>query len=132
MWQYGLRGLVSGGALASASLVLEIFGTVAAPLPDRGLAAPSRGVMAAPAALPDVPEPAATPPAAPAEQYAWTVTVPVQVPTPATLSRAPQLAFAAWATRLARITGIPARALEAYANAHAIWPPAIRAAASPG
>jgi membrane-bound lytic murein transglycosylase B len=120
VWHYGLRGMVSGGALASASLVLGIFGTVAAPLPDRGLAAPSKVVMAAPAALPDVPEPAATPPAAPAEQAARTVTIPAQIPTSATLSRAPQLAFAAWATRLARVTGIPARALEAYANAHAV------------
>ncbi|HEX6404972.1 MAG TPA: murein transglycosylase [Pseudonocardiaceae bacterium] len=123
--QYGLRGVVSGAALASASLVLGAFGTVAAPLPDRGLAAPVPVVMAAPAALPDVPEPAATPPAdssaaAPAAGTARTVTIPVQVPATATLSRAPQLAFAAWATRLARVTGIPARALEAYANAHAV------------
>ena len=121
--QYALRGMVSGGALASASLVLGALGTVAAPLPDRGLAAPVRVVMAAPAALPDVPEPAAAPdpsPAAPAEQTARPVTIPARTPTPATLSRAPQLAFAAWATRLARVTGIPARALEAYANAHAV------------
>lgn len=115
--------MVSGGALASASLVLGIFGTVAAPLPDRGLAAPVPVVMAAPAALPDVPEPAATPGlslAAPAAGTARTVTVPVQIPAPSTLSHAPQLAFAAWASRLARVTGIPVRALEAYANAHAV------------
>ena len=125
VWQYGLRGVVSGGALASASLVVAVLGTMAAPLPDRGLAAPSKVVMAAPAALPDVPEPAAAQAstvsaAAPAGGAARTVTIPVQVPAPATPPGQPQLAYAAWATRLARVTGIPARALEAYANAHAV------------
>ncbi len=91
---------------------------VAAPLPDRGLAAPTAMVMAAPAALPDVPAPAGAPVAAgPAAQA---VTVPVQIPVPAASPRAPQLAFAAWASRMGRVTGIPARALEAYANAHAV------------
>ena len=46
VWHYGLRGVVSGGALASASLVVARLGTMAAPLPDRGLAAPSNVVMA--------------------------------------------------------------------------------------
>ncbi|MGH3926437.1 MAG: lytic transglycosylase domain-containing protein, partial [Pseudonocardiaceae bacterium] len=32
---------------------------------------------------------------------------------------APQLAFSEWASRVAPITGIPQRALQAYANAHA-------------
>ena len=44
----------------------------------------------------------------------------MQVPAPATPPGQPQLAYAAWARRLARVTGIPARALEAYANAHAV------------
>ena len=124
VWHYGLRGVVSGGALASASLVVAVLGTMAAPLPDRGLAAPSKVVMAAPAALPDVPEPAAAQGAAsapaPAGGTARTVTIPVQIPAPATPPNQPQLTYAAWATRLARVTGIPARALEAYANAHAV------------
>ena len=48
------------------------------------------------------------------------VTIPVQIPAPAAHPRAPQLAFAAWATRISRATGISQRALEAYANAHAV------------
>jgi membrane-bound lytic murein transglycosylase B len=81
--------------------------------------------MAVPAALPDVPEPAAAS-AAPADQpvaagsAAQTVTIPVQIPVAVAVPRAPQLAFSAWASRMARATGIPARALEAYANAHAV------------
>lgn len=124
VWHYGLRGVVSGGALASASLVVAVLGTMAAPLPDRGLTAPSKVAMAAPAALPDVPEPAAQGAAvsapAPAGGAARTVTIPVQISAPANPPSQPQLAYAAWATRLARVTGIPARALEAYANAHAV------------
>jgi membrane-bound lytic murein transglycosylase B len=122
--QYGLRGVISGGALASATLVVAVLGTTAAPLPDRGLAAPSKVVMAAPAALPDVPEPAAAQGTAsapaPAGGTARTVTIPVGLPAPTTPPGQPQLAYSAWATRLARVTGIPARALEAYANAHAV------------
>ncbi len=79
--------------------------------------------MAAPAALPDVPEPAAQPAAQtvqPAGQPSQAVTIPVQIPAPAARPRAPQVAFAAWATRVSRATGISQRALEAYANAHAV------------
>lgn len=123
VWQYGVRGLVSGGALACASLVVAVLGTVAAPLPDRGLASPSPVAMAAPAALPDVPEPDAAPvaPSAPSTSGpARTVTIPVQIPAQATPPGGPQLAYAAWAARLSRVTGISVRALEAYANAHAV------------
>jgi len=119
--------MLSGGALASAGLVLAGLGSVAAPLPDRGLAAPTAAVMAAPAALPDVPEPAAQPvaPTLGAPQAVHhTVTIPVQIPpAPARKAQkpaAPQLAFADWATRMSRVTDIPQRALEAYANAHAV------------
>ncbi len=129
---YALRGVLSGAALVCAGLVVVGLGTVAAPLPDRGLAAPTPVAMAAPAALPDVPEPAAAP-TAPTSQpasggpAARTVTIPVQIPVSAGVPRAPRLAFAAWASRMARVTGIPARALEAYANAHAVM-----AATQPG
>ncbi len=122
---YALRGVVSSTALACAGLAVATLGTVAAPLPDRGLAAPTPVAMAAPAALPDVPEPAATesigaPAAQPGGKPSQTVTIPVQIPAPAARPGGPQLAFAAWATRMSRPTGIPQRALEAYANAHAV------------
>jgi membrane-bound lytic murein transglycosylase B len=123
---YALRGVLSGGALACAGLVVVGLGALAAPLPDRGLAAPMPVAMAAPAALPDVPEPAAAPVAQPAGQPAGE-RVTIQIPAPAVRPGAPALAFAAWATRMARVTGIPVRALEAYANAHAVL-----AAARPG
>jgi membrane-bound lytic murein transglycosylase B len=124
---YLLRGVLSGGALACAGVILAALGSVAAPLPDRGLAAPSPAAMAAPAALPDVPEPVTqpvaqsggtSPPAAvPVHQ---TVTVPLRIPAPGPATGAPQLAFADWAARMSRITNIPQRALEAYASAHAV------------
>jgi membrane-bound lytic murein transglycosylase B len=120
-----LRGVVSGGALACAGLLVTVLGAVAGPLPDRGLAAPAAVAMAAPAALPDVAEPVAAPVAQPSAQAAGQpaaqqITIPVQIPGPALKPGAPALAFAAWATRLTRATGIPQRALEAYANAHAL------------
>jgi membrane-bound lytic murein transglycosylase B len=124
---YVLRGLLSGGALASAGLVLTALGSVAAPLPDRGLAAPAPAALAAPAALPDVAEPAAQPvaaEAAPAQRAnqppRQIVSIPVQIAEPEKPAANPQLAFADWATRMSRVTKIPQRALEAYANAHAM------------
>jgi membrane-bound lytic murein transglycosylase B len=128
---YLLRGVLSVGALACAGLILAGLGSVAAPLPDRGLAAPARAVMAAPAALPDVAEPVAESvtqpapaqpgPAQPAGRPGQqTVNIPVQLPAPAKSPGGPQLAFADWATRMSRVTGVPQRALEAYANAHAV------------
>jgi membrane-bound lytic murein transglycosylase B len=106
--------------LTCAGAVVVTLSAVAAPLPDRGLAAPTPVALAAPAALPDVPEPAAQTVAVPAGKPSHTVTIPVQIPVPAVNPGAPQLAFAAWATRMSRPTGIPQRALEAYANAHAV------------
>ncbi len=122
---YALRGVLSGGALGCAGLVVVGLGALAAPLPDRGLAAPAPVAMAAPAALPDVPEPAAAP-VVPStgqpsgQQAGGQVTIPVQIPARAARPGSPALAFTAWAARMARVTGIPARALAAYANAHAV------------
>jgi membrane-bound lytic murein transglycosylase B len=82
--------------------------------------------MAAPAALPDVAEPVAIQPGAPpagaptAAPGRQTVTIPVQISPPAQSAGAPQLAFADWALRMSRVTSIPQRALQAYANAHAV------------
>lgn len=121
--QYLIRGVLSSGALACAGLLLAGLSSVAAPLPDRGLAAPAPAALAAPAALPDVPEPAAqTAPAQPGNQQArQTVTIPVQIPERVKPpGGGPQLAFADWATRMSRATNVPQRALEAYANAHAM------------
>lgn len=121
MWHYGLRAVCSTTALACAGLVVVSMGAYAAPLPDRGLASPTPVAMAAPAALPDVPEPAAEPAAQqPASQPAGgqqQVKIPIQLPAQPQSKDRPQLAFAAWATRMGRVTGIPARALEAYAYA---------------
>ncbi|MGB6162981.1 MAG: murein transglycosylase [Pseudonocardiaceae bacterium] len=127
--QYLLRGVLSGGALACAGVLIAALSSVVAPLPDRGLTAPvpAPAAMAAPAALPDVPEPAtqpvaeasgvSQPAAAPVHR---TVTVPVEIPLPRPVAGPPQLAFADWATRMSRATNIAQRALEAYANAHAV------------
>ncbi|MGH3717467.1 MAG: lytic murein transglycosylase [Pseudonocardiaceae bacterium] len=132
--QYLLRGVLSGGALACAGLLLAGLGSVAAPLPDRGFVATAAATVAAPAALPDVAEPAARPvgetvdaPQPAAVPVHPTVTIPVQIPAAPKRPVAPQLAFADWATRMSRVTTIPQRALEAYANAHAVM-----AATQPG
>ena len=130
---YLLRGVLSGGALTCAGLVMVALGSVAGPLPDRGLAAPAPAALAAPAALPDVAEPVAQPvsttgpaqqpssPAQPAQPGHQTVAVPLQIPAaPNKPVGGPQLAFADWATRISRVTTIPQRALESYANAHAM------------
>jgi membrane-bound lytic murein transglycosylase B len=118
---YALRGVLSGGALACAGLIVVGLGSLAAPLPDRGLASPTPMAMAAPAALPDVPEPAAAPVVQPTGRPAGRqITIPLRITAPAVRPGAPSLAFAAWATRMARVIGVPVRALEAYANAHAV------------
>ena len=126
MSHYLVRGVLSGGALACAGLVLAGLVSVAAPLPDRGVAAPTQAALAAPAALPDVAEPAAQPiaenaPTQPGNQQPRrTVSIPVQISEPEKPVGGPQLAFADWATRMSRATKIPQRALQAYANAHAV------------
>jgi membrane-bound lytic murein transglycosylase B len=114
---YVLRGVLSVGALGCAGLVVVGLGGVAAPLPDRGFAQPAPAAIAAPAALPTVPEPARS--------------IPAQLPPPAAEAggpppaeevvlpeMTPQMAFTAWAAKVAPVTGIPQRALQAYANAH--------------
>lgn len=116
---YALRAVLSGGVFACAAMAVAALVEVAAPLPDRGVGVPVPVMMAAPAALPDVPQPAAAAaPAGPVGEHS--VRIPVQLPAPSTPPGQPQLAFAAWATRMSRVTGIPVRALEAYAYAHAV------------
>ncbi|MGH3870074.1 MAG: lytic transglycosylase domain-containing protein [Pseudonocardiaceae bacterium] len=125
---YLLRGILSGGALACAGLIVVGLSSVAAPLPDRGPATPVVAAMAAPAALPDVPEPATAPVTQPAPAQVpgappagkTTITIPVEIPAQAPPPGGPQLAFADWAGRLSRVTAIPQRALQAYGNAHAV------------
>lgn len=113
---YVLRAVLSVGALACAVVVVVGLGGVAAPLPDRGLIQPVPAGIAAPAALPTVPEPVRSelvplqPPPAAAEEPAEPVTLP---------GTAPEVAYSGWAARVAPVTGIPERALQAYANAHA-------------
>lgn len=110
-----VRVVLSVGALACAGLVVAGLGGVAAPLPDRGLVQPVPAAIAAPAALPTVPEPARSAPAplplpAPEQPPSEPETLPVT---------APEVAYSAWAARVSPATGIPERALQAYANAHA-------------
>ncbi len=122
---YLLRGMLSAGALACAGLVVLALSAVAAPLPDRGVTRPAPAAeIAAPAALPDVPEPAAAPVPVPAAQPATQPAAgqpaePGPQAAPAVTPDAREVAFAAWASRMSRATGISARALQAYANAHA-------------
>ena len=113
---YLLRGMLSAGVLACAVVLVAGLSGVVAPLPDRGFADPTQAAVAAPAALPTVPEPDRSvvvppQPAAPAEQPAQQAELPAQ--------EGPQVAFSEWAGRVAAATGIPRRALQAYANAHA-------------
>ncbi len=93
---------------------------LAVPLPEG--APVQAGPVAVPAALPPVPVPAgsasvtvpAQPDPAPAEQSA------PEQPNPAPEEAPPQQAFAAWAAGVASATGVPERALQAYAFAHVV------------
>ncbi|MGH3931048.1 MAG: lytic transglycosylase domain-containing protein [Pseudonocardiaceae bacterium] len=115
---YLLRGVLSAGALACAGLVVATLGGLAAPLPDRGIAQPAPAVMAAPAALPSVPDPVRSP-IVPQQPPVQTEGQPQQQSEAELPAVAPQVAFSEWASRVAPVTGIPQRALQAYANAHA-------------
>jgi membrane-bound lytic murein transglycosylase B len=124
VWHQGLCAVVSSGALASASLMAAVLTTMGVLSPDRGPAESASMVMAAPPILTDIPAPAVPltglPPAAPIAGPPRAGTIPAQIPASATPTGGPQLAYAAWATRLSWVTGIPMRALEAYAYAHAV------------
>jgi membrane-bound lytic murein transglycosylase B len=113
-----LRSMLSAGALACAGLLMVGLSTVAVPLPDRGFDQPAAAAeIAAHPALPDVPAPVAAPNAQPSgEQSAE----PEPQAAPTRPAGGEEVVFSAWATRMSRATGIPARALLAYANAHAV------------
>ncbi len=116
---YLARGTVSAGSLLVAVLALLGLAALAAPLPED---APSQAalVAAVPAALPTVPVPAesaatpvpAQPGPAPAEQPGPAPEEPPPGP--------PQQAYARWAAGVAPVTGVPERALQAYAYAHTV------------
>lgn len=116
--QFLIRTVLSAGALACAGLLVAGLSAVAVPLPDRGFDQPAPAAkIATHAALPDVPAPVA----APNPQPAGTQPVepePREAPTHPAAGE--EVAFSAWATRMTHATGIPARALQAYANAHAV------------
>lgn len=117
-----LRGTLSAVALICAGGVVVGLSSTAAALPDRGLDAdPSLVAIAVPAALPNaaVPQPSAPVqlPAAPAGP--GPAAPPPPLPSAVAKAATPQAAFAAWAQRIAQVTGIPVRALEAYAVAQA-------------
>lgn len=120
---YLLRGVLSAVALACAAGVALALSGMAAPLPDRGLIQePTPVAIAVPAALPNVPVPQPSapapqaPPAAPAGQQPGPAPLP---PPPPAKASTPQEQFAAWAQKIGSATGIPVRALEAYAVAQA-------------
>ena len=116
---YLARGTVSAGSLLVAVLALLGLAALAAPLPED---APSQAalVAAVPAALPTVPVPAesaATPvPAQPGPAPAEQPGPAPEEPPPG----APQQAYARWAAGVAPVTGVPERALQAYAYAHTV------------
>lgn len=118
-----LRGALSAVALVCAGGVVVALSTTAAPLPDRGLVADPTPVAAAiPAALPTVvaPRPQAPVPQLPAPPAGRKPdTVRLTLPPPPRKAATPQLAFEGWAQQVAPVTGIPVRALEAYAVAQA-------------
>lgn len=117
---YLLRAVLSSVAVGTAGATVVALGMRAAPLPepDESLASPA--AAAVPAALPSVPAP---------EQRGNLAVVPQLKESPKAEGKPqdgprPQqsgpLAFAGWASDMAVATSIPARALQAYANAHAV------------
>ena len=124
---YLARGAVSAGSLVVAVLAVLGLAALAMPLPED---APSPAALdaAVPAALPAVPVPAgsagapvpAQPGPAPAGQPG---PAPEEQPGPASEEvppGPPQQAFARWAAGVAPATGVPERALQAYAYAHTV------------
>jgi membrane-bound lytic murein transglycosylase B len=116
---YLMRGVVSAGSLVVAVLAVLGLAALAAPLPEE-TPLPADRVAAVPAALPAVPVPAGSagapvpvqPGPAPAEQPG----PPPEEPPPGP----PQQAYARWAAEAAPVTGVPERALQAYAYAHTV------------
>jgi membrane-bound lytic murein transglycosylase B len=113
-----LRGVLSIVALGTAGATVAALATLASPLPEPAESLASQAAAAVPAALPPVPAP---------EQRANLAVVPQLKDTARSQDRPqrrdrpqPQRSFAGWASEMAAVTGIPARALQAYANAHAV------------
>lgn len=115
--RYLVRGAVSAGSLVVAILAVLVLVIFAAPLPDSPplQAAPAVGWV--PAALPAVPLPAGAP--VPAQPGPEPAAQPGPVPEAAPAGP-PQQVFARWAATVAPATGVPERALQAYAYAHTV------------
>lgn len=121
---YLLRGAVSVASVVVAMVAVLSLAAVAGPKPDSA----QRGTPdRVPAALPPVPvpagitaplppRPAVTPDAAPPQRQPDRQ--PAPRPQPSSQTR--QQAYSQWAAQMSQITGIPARALSAYAYAHAV------------
>lgn len=118
---YLLRAVLSSVAVGTAGATVVALGMLAAPLPEPDASLASPAVAAVPAALPTVPAP---------EQRENRAVTPQLKESPKAQRKpqdgprrqqpGPQLSFADWASDMAGATSIPARALQAYANAHAV------------
>jgi len=114
---YLIRGAVSTSSLAVAILAVLVLVMFAAPLPDSSRSPAAPAVAWVPAALPAVPLPAGAP--VPAQPGPEPAAPPGPVPEAAPAGP-PQQAFARWAATVAPPTGVPERALQAYAYAHTV------------
>ncbi len=121
---YLLRTTLSAVALGTAGATVAALGLLAVPLPEPAASLTAPAAAAIPAALPTVPAP---------EQRGNLAPVPKLQDGPRPQDRPqpqdgpkpqdgqqPQLSFAGWSAEKSAVTGIPARALQAYANAHAV------------
>lgn len=117
---YLVRGALSAGALVVAILAVLVLVRFAAPLPDSPPLQGSPAMAPAPAALPAVPLPAGIAGApVPVQPGPDPAAQPGPVPEGAPAGP-PQQVFARWAAAVAPATGVPERALQAYAYAHTV------------
>lgn len=115
---YVVRAGLSVVALVAVAAAVAALGALAAPLPEPPGPMPTPAVAEI-AALPvPVPEKRAAPPAVPQLQQA--PAKPTQPQQRQPQRPAPQVSFVEWSAEMSGRTGIPARALQAYAHAHAV------------
>lgn len=114
---YLVRAALSAVALGAAVAAVIALGTMAAPLPEPADSLAPHAVAAVPAALPSVPVPEQRRNPAPVPQRQGAHAPPAGTQPQ---QAGPQRSFVDWSSKTSTVTGIPARALQAYAHAHAV------------
>ncbi len=117
---YVVRAGLSVVALVTVGAAVVALGALAAPLPEPPDALPAPAAAAIPAALPEVPDPVQLELPAPGPLQTEATKAAKAAAQPKPKRSGPQVSFVGWSAEMSDLTGVPARALQAYANAHAV------------